>query len=272
MPRNRPQGGSSSYLKAIVLALALGIVFYIYNRVSTHGLPSSMAEMLEGGRVSTGAYQPFDSVEQQEVVRSIAGFWVAPLSDSTVSVPFSGKDMIELKDNGIIWRVMEYRLVRAEGDTVVYRHSYDAYLRAHGWKTGKDSVAACDVRLLRQATIAGDDTCYGPTDVDVVWDVTVKGGRLGLEGRDYSAYEGELAAFFPEGAVRMIERAYRGGGPGADRASYEIEPGRQIRLVKPLDDEGSKVTLELTPCDTTRTLASFARSLSSAAASGSEGK
>lgn len=255
---DRRSSSTSSFAKALLFLVVLVVAWFIADRVGRKGIPGPFSEMLNSEQAPSGGYIPLDTASQNRVVEAAAGFWRASLHDSLSDHLFTGTDMIELKDNGIVWRVLDYRLFVPGGDTLVYRKVYDAYLRPHGWERGKDSVAACDVRILRQAAIAGPDTCYGPTDVDVVWSLGI-GVGFALEGRNYAAYSGDLGEFFPQGAIDMLERAYQGGGPGGARSAYQVQDG-QIRLVKPLGDKDALVTMELPECDSALSFVSFARS------------
>ena len=254
----RRSSSSSSFAKALMFLLVLIVAWFVADRVGRKGLPGPFAEMMSAEQAPSGGYILLDTTLQRQFMEAAAGFWRAPLHDSLSVHLLSGTDMVELKENGIVWRVRDYRLFMPDGDTLAYRKVYDAYLRPHGWIRDKDSVAACDVRILRQATIAGGDTCYGPTNVDVVWRVGIEGSGLELNGRPHTAYSGDLSVFFPDGAIDMLENAYRGGGPGGPRSAYEVRDGR-ITLVKPFGAKDAQVTMDLPACDSGVTFVSFAR-------------
>jgi len=237
--------GAGPFTKGLLLLTVLVLVWLVSSHISSRGLPGSFTGMFSARQYQGPGYQPFDTTAQKAVVRSVAGFWSAEpgAGRSVVRV----RDRIELKDNGIVWRVVTHTAALPSGDTARFLHVYDAYLRPFGWVKGADSVAACDVRVLRQARVAGPDTCYGPTDVDTVWEVSVKGRVPGLAGVRFDPFTGDIHSLFPAGAVKMLEDAYRGTGRKGPAVDYRVSKG-EVRLAQPVAADHGAITFDLKPC------------------------
>lgn len=236
----------SSLVQAILLMAAFAAVLAVVLRVSTHGLPRSISAMFAGeGGVPEGKYRLVDSLTQAAMLERMAGFWQAEPVMLTQGGVFTVSDRMEFKNNGIIWRVLDYRLRTPGADTGVYRHIYDAYVVPFGWAPGGDSVLACDVRILRQARIHGGDTCFGPEDNFVVWNVSIRDDGVGIQGVDYAAFNGFVGEFFAPGAIALIERVYDGrvaGGKAYSVGQHVIDVAAQG------SSQRATLQLDLTRC------------------------
>ncbi|MBD3239433.1 MAG: hypothetical protein GF331_02525 [Chitinivibrionales bacterium] len=144
------------------------------------------------------------------------------------------------------------------GDTLRAQHTFDAYLRPFGWASGTDSAAACDVRILRQHRIQGADTCFGPENVDVVWLMKPLGGGLSVNGMALPAYDGDLAGFFPQGALDALEAAYEMRVPADAEPAYELGKGKVV-MKAPSAERERQVTIELPECPKQLSFATFVR-------------
>ncbi|MBD3239434.1 MAG: hypothetical protein GF331_02530 [Chitinivibrionales bacterium] len=101
----RPQpSSSSSYTKAIVLLIALVLLVLVVNNISRRGLPQSLDDLLTMDSGGVRQFGPFDEDQKKAFMDRIVGFWSGDRGDSVSWM--GGRDMVELKDNGIVWRVI----------------------------------------------------------------------------------------------------------------------------------------------------------------------
>lgn len=256
MHRRPQQSSSSSYTKAIILLVALVLLVLVVNNISRQGLPRSLSDLLTMESGTERPFGPFTEEQKKTFMDRIVGFWSGERSDSAAWM--GGRDMVELKDNGIVWRVIERWAVTPDGDTVRQRHTFDAYLRPFGLASGADSAVACDVRVLRQHRIQGGDTCFGPQNVDVVWLMKPLESGVAVNGMPLDAYDGDLAEFFPAGALDALEAAYEVRSPVGAEPAYELGKGKVV-LKAPTSRDEAQVEIELPECPAELSFATFAR-------------
>lgn len=221
-----------SYQKAILLTVAFVVVLIIANSLlkfaSTAG--SFFHPHLDG---STANQIALDANEFATIRNKTAGFWECNgLKDQ--QQPFlSVFDRIELKDNGIFWRVRRDVIHLASGDSVDFVVISNGYMQPYSRsKTCADSILF-QVHFIGQVMIAGNDTCYaeharmsddpkksimpdilrtpqrqqGEVAADTAWDIAANGKVFGFESRPYSRYDtagAALYSFFPKGATKLV--------------------------------------------------------------------
>ncbi len=258
-PQQSGRGPSpmGAYTKAFVLLIVLVVVWLVANNIVSRGLPNAFMDIINEDSDTDAAYQVLSETEKTHLVSLLSGFWTAQPPEGEQQRAFAIDDHIELKDNGIIWRAIVQKVFLPSGDTAEFRHAYDAYLRPHGWVADRDSVVACDVRILRQVRIAGADTCFGPTDVDVVWNVGIDSGRVMLDRTAYTRYTGDIHEFFPVGAIDLVERGPKLGIEDQEPA-YEAKRKGEIRLNTPSAD-APRISLTPDRCADSVNPGAFAR-------------
>ncbi len=255
----RRQPPTGSFLKTVFMVVALVFVVVVILSLQRNGLPGPLSDMFtqQEAAIPGREFAVLDEPGKAAVMGVLSGFWRAELRSAELPGVREGHDGVEVKDNGIVWRVTHYTLQTAQGEQVYYQRTLDAYLRPFGWVKGKDSVMACDVRVLREAIIVGGDTCFSAGPVDVVWEVGMAGAVPSFgPALEYAAYDGDLHEFFPPDAVGMLERAYRGDARGGQGASYTID--RKNREVQRAPSEAT-LTLELPRCGPHHDPLGFAR-------------
>jgi hypothetical protein len=189
------------------------IVRAINSAVSVKGLNLGMQNVLS-------------ETQQDSLRKAIAGFWTW---DGTVSAadPSVMTDRIELKTNGIIWQVQQYRIGLPSGDSAKLTYIQQAYLTPTAWADSAETTLQCDVRVLKKVRILDGDTCYQKTfertenilpkstkrdsiefmpTMDAVWYIKAGGGSFEWEGRRYASYGNQdLSLFFPVGAIKLVD-------------------------------------------------------------------
>jgi hypothetical protein len=174
-----------------------------------------------------------DTNESAIIKKKNAGFWYCN-DVRGKQMPFlSVSDRIELKDNGIFWRVRHDMIHLPSGDSIDFSAITNGYMQPfYKSKTHADSIV-CQVHFIGQVMIAGNDTCYiehtrmsddpkksvmpdilrtpqrqaGEVASDTAWDIVADGKRFGFDGRDYSAFDTAgpaLYSFFPKGATKLV--------------------------------------------------------------------
>ncbi len=200
-PRRRQSG---NFPKALILAVILVFSFYMYSRISKDGVPRQFLDIFDEGQVDFTKLEQFSETERDSIRRAIAGFWTY---ESDSAAPLYLRDRIELKDNGIIWRVTQYQLITPRGEIDAVTHIQHAYLNPYALTGKKPSHMYAEVRIIRQAYIFDKDTCYGQSHEDQVWELQATAEEFGMLGRSYGDWgERDLALFFPAGAIDIIDQ------------------------------------------------------------------
>jgi hypothetical protein len=220
-----------SFQKALYLSVAFVIVLLIANGllkfVSHPG--NFLRPHMDGGNANL---VDLDTNEVASIKKKNAGFWFCSgIQDRRM--PFlSVSDRIELKDNGIFWRVRHDAIHLPSGDSVGFTAVTNGYMQPfYKSKTRADSIV-CQVHFIGQVMTAGSDTCYiehtrmsddpkksvmpdilrtkrlaGEVASDTAWDIIADGNHFGFDGREYSVYDTAgpaLYSFFPKGATRLV--------------------------------------------------------------------
>lgn len=162
-----------------------------------------------GSKILNGVtrYKGFSEKEKDDLKLRNAGFWEY---ESETAASIRVVDRIELKSNGIFWRIFRYSIDLPSGDSTRFIHISTGYLNPF-CKLGAhntDSII-CDVRTIKQSYIMGKDTCYGAANIDTTWNLVANGKRFELGRRIYSAYDTTgpgLIKFFPAGALDIVDK------------------------------------------------------------------
>ena len=197
------QRTSSSFGKGIFLLIFLVVAFFIYNRVTTKGLPGNLANLVNTEFENYRNLQEFDEHVKDSLKKEFGGFWVYETADSLA--PVQKVEHLELRDNGIIWQAFFWFICLPSGDTITFSQIRHAYLNPYA-RVPHSGGYACDVRVIRQAFIIGNDTCYGDSHIDELWHAEKFDDEFVLNRREYTAYGGDIENFFPEGTVDLVDK------------------------------------------------------------------
>ncbi|NLD99234.1 MAG: hypothetical protein GX640_05115 [Fibrobacter sp.] len=201
--KNTSSSSSSSIVKGIVLLVFLIVLFVITSKLKKNGFSSHLTNLVNTDfSIDMKKIKELGEAEKEAQKKIFAGFWVYQTQDQEASVQKS--DHIELKDNGIIWQVINWFITLPSGDTVSIYHTRQAYLNPYGKIT--DNLFSCEARIIRQVYIIGTDTCYGNSQVDEIWTAEMGKNGLVLNNRVYNKYDGETEEFFPEGMIDQVDR------------------------------------------------------------------
>lgn len=148
---------------------------------------------------------PFSEDQKEAAVAPFSGFWQFNKVTNDSSTPWTS-DRIEIKKNGIIWRVRTAILTNQAGYSIPFMHASTAYIRPFAkFKTDSQRVIF-DVRIIRQSFITKTDTCYGASNFDTTWEITRTGGNLNFSNFQFSTFDTtDLKHFFPEGAINVVD-------------------------------------------------------------------
>ena len=192
----------SSYTKGVFLLIILVVALLIYQRITNHGIPSQVSNLITDEFGTYRDFKEFSEDKKTELKKEFAGFWVYKTEDSTS--PVQKWDHLELRDNGIIWQVIDWFIELPSGDTASVLYARTAYMNPFG-KIPEMEEYGCDVRIIRQTFARDKDTCYGESQVDQMWHAQKEGDDLILNRKRYTPYHGELENFFPEGALDLVD-------------------------------------------------------------------
>jgi len=196
-----------SLARPLIMLAALAVAFLLYYAVTRKGMPTDFTYMFDA--VDTeGAHEwaPFTEAQQDSVRRALAGFRESERIDSLGPVTLRLLDRLELKDNGIFWQVRQYTV--AGEVTGRFSHVLNGYLIPFGASRKTPGKLLSDVRIIRQAYVAGADTCYGPSQADSTWKLYTGNGGFGWKNVRFAPYEGALTAFFEPGIIDIPENLY----------------------------------------------------------------
>jgi hypothetical protein len=201
--RERPP---ARYGKIVVMLAIFIVLLMIYNRASRRGTAGRLLALAEAPAQDFSKIKRYSEAEGQAIVADAAGFWESIAADSTKAL--TSIDRLELKDNGIIWKVVRYRLRLPSGDILPFMHIAHAFIRPYGRFPHEERTAVCEARTIRQVAIAGADTCFGPSQADHLWRLNRTADTLRLEGKCYVPFRSTaLDTFFPRGNVLgLIDR------------------------------------------------------------------
>lgn len=244
MSDRKPHRKSGSFSRGVILALVFCLLYFLYSQLSKRGLPQSLADLVGGEGREQSVF--LDSTQSNTFYRGCAGFWSADYVQSSDSSTYRIRDMIEFKDNGIVWRVLAHHLVNGT-DTIRGVHTMDAYVRPFKWIDDERSMAQCDVRVLRQARAFVGDTCYGPENSDVVWLCGMSGEHFRFRGVPFERYSGDLGSFFPKSAIRLLEQGYERVGREATQSAYQVTTN-YVSLRKDAGSKAYQITLSMHKC------------------------
>jgi hypothetical protein len=197
--RNR----NSSFVKGLLLLFVFAAILFLYRNLKTNGLPSHFSSMLSGEFDNYRNLKEIDSVHVDSIKNQIAGFWVHSSGDPSTAVRVT--DCLELQKSGIIWQVIRWDINYLNADSISLYHIRHCYLNPYSLSADSSEVI-CDVRILRQSFIYGDDTCYGASQIDNMWRGKWLNGVLELNKKKYTHYSGSLQTFFPDSMIDLVDR------------------------------------------------------------------
>lgn len=200
MKNNNNCGGSGikNVLLTLLIATCLAGLYYGFAH-----LRFAIAQSPRQVRLYYKKAYRFSEQEKAVFLGSHAGLWQFNIETLVDGKIVKKTDRIEIKNNGIIWQVVEWTIPMPSDSTITFRQIRTAYLKPYG-VVGGDSI--CDAYVLSQAFINGTDTCIGSWNYPELWSFRMSGSELGLNRRQYSVYRGEPDSFFPAGSVAFVER------------------------------------------------------------------
>jgi hypothetical protein len=148
----------------------------------------------------------FNPEQKTEFLKSHAGFWVYRSYFLAGGVPLKKIDLLELKDNGIIWEVIEWDVKMPSGKESGYYQIRTGYVEPYGL-FNNDTLG--DAYTIHQSFITSNDTCFGGWNFLDLWVIRKEGESLVICKRKYDPYKGVIRDFFPYG---MIDLVGLGGG------------------------------------------------------------
>ncbi|MFW6254798.1 MAG: hypothetical protein ACOC41_07715 [Chitinivibrionales bacterium] len=205
--RSRRSKTDSSFTKAIILAAVLVLAFFMYTKIGQNGLPRQLFNLFQETDIDYRQLAQFSEEQKDSIKKAIAGFWVYDSDTLGSDNPVSVHDRIELKDNGIIWRVKQHRMRLPSGAEKHWMHISHAYLNPYAVVDSTTGEMAAEVRIIRQVLVTDrQDTCYGESFVDEVWKVRGDSTSFSYGGRNYQSYaQGDLTRFFPRGVIHLVD-------------------------------------------------------------------
>jgi hypothetical protein len=146
----------------------------------------------------------FSEEEKVAFLKNHAGLWIFDIQTMADGKMVGKKDRLEIKENGIIWQVVEWSIPLPSGAVSSFCQIKTAFLKPYGIVKG-DSV--CDAYVLTQAFVENGDTCFGAWTYPELWSLKIDGGAMVFNRRRYTPFRGELADFFPAGAIASVQSA-----------------------------------------------------------------
>lgn len=194
----------SSYIHALLLVMVLILGYLGYAiLIRGGGLLSGLSSIMSS---DGGTFRPLESMAEDKktaLQRSFKGFWVYTTEDTTA--PIQKTEWLELQETGIIWQVTHWRVVYPTGDTGSYYRAFTAFMRPYSVAENGRSIV-CEVRTIRQTYIHGNDTCFGKSQVDQLWETWKDDSVLVMNRKRYTPYRGEMADFFPDSMIDLVDK------------------------------------------------------------------
>ena len=186
---------NNSFFTAMILLVALIMIWFVHQGLNKSGLPPGLAGLLNSDFENFRALEQFTEERTDEIKKLIAGFWIYSEGDER-SDPVAKREYLEIIDNGIIWHVKQWFINDPAGGRHVLTHVAHGYTRPYSYSMD-GSVYFSETRTMRQAFITPADTCYGASQQDEIWQFSINGSLLTADRREYTPYDGELREFFP---------------------------------------------------------------------------
>ena len=193
----------SSFVQAVLLIVFLVLGYLGYTFLKKGGLTAGLNSFMSTDISDFRSLQSMDEEKKNTLKKVLGGFWVYTTKDSLA--PVQKDERLELRDNGIIWQVNRWRVAYPDADTAEYYHVRYGYLNPYSIAADEKSIV-CEVRSIRQVFIVDDDTCFGESQVDELWQTRIHDSLLVLNRKRFMPYHGELAGFFPEGMIDLIDK------------------------------------------------------------------
>jgi hypothetical protein len=165
---------------------------------------NTLASLLNADFENFRALQQFEEDVSHEVRQKLAGFWTYSEGDPETS-PVAKRGYIEMIDNGMIWMIREWFINTPAGESYKVSHVANGFFNPYSHSPDNDSYF-CETRIIRQAFVFAGDTCYGASQVDDIWPISISDDRsvININRRDYQAYTGDdITEFFPNGGVLL---------------------------------------------------------------------
>ncbi|HAJ79622.1 MAG TPA: hypothetical protein DCO75_07605 [Fibrobacteres bacterium] len=202
----KPKKPAELFGRAIVFGIFFIIVLIFFLIVSKNDKSVESKTQLLNGLAN---YKGFDDKQKEDLKIKNAGFWQYSTEAGSANSIISMTDRLELKTNGIFWRVTRYAVGLPSKKTAGFIHVSTGYVEPFA-KTGEgiDSIV-CNVRLIRQVYINDKDTCYGPSNMDTTWKIIANGKQYEMFGNKYSSYDTSgqaLFNFFPQGLLDIVDK------------------------------------------------------------------
>jgi hypothetical protein len=150
--------------------------------------------------------QRFSEEQKALYLKGLAGFWTFDLEKMAGGRLISKKDRLEIKENGIVWQVVEWKMTMPADTSATFTQVRTAYINPYGISRG-DTLS--DAYVLSQAFMGGNYTCFGGYNYSELWQISRRGGDLTISKRNYRPYKGDINVFFPPGAVDLVESSER---------------------------------------------------------------
>ena len=95
------------------------------------------------------------------------------------------------------------------GDSITLSHVFTAFTDPFSHAPYDSTRIVSETRILRQAFINWNDTCYGESQFDStqrgeLWELGKNGDLLLINHRSYTKFTGDVSKFFPPGMVTII--------------------------------------------------------------------
>jgi len=200
----RQRTAKSSYVHALLLIVVLVVGYFGYSiLIRGGGLLSGLSSMMSEDGVN---FRPLESMaedKKEALQHSFHGFWVYKTEDTTALVQKT--ECLELQESGIIWQVNHWRVAYPDGDTGSYYRVFTAYMRPYSVAANGRSIVN-EVRTIRQTYIHDDDTCFGKSQVDELWEAWKDDSVMVLNRKRFMPYRGELTVFFPDNIIDLVDK------------------------------------------------------------------
>jgi hypothetical protein len=219
---------------AIVLLIASGAAGFYYLIVNMQSFIAHNPKKLE---LYYKQAKRFGAEQKNEFLKNHAGFWVYQSYFLAGGVPLKKIDLLEFKDNGIIWEVIEWDVKMPSGKEAVYYQIRTGYVEPYG--TLKNDTLG-DAYTIHQTFITSKDTCFGGWNFLDLWVIRREGESLVICKRQYDRYKGVIPEFFPHGMIDLV--GVGGGGEnhffkktGTGPGGVQIELKTTVPGIKKVD-------------------------------------
>lgn len=203
---------SQSLTTVIVFVVVIMGILFAYTMLPKRGTNSKGASQFKSMVNAFRVGYMFTDGQKDSVRSSFAGYFSyssdTSMDSATAARPYFCRDRIEIKPNGIIWRIRWQQVRLPRGELRSFYTVVQGFCMPFGKPSATDPLALCEIRVIAKVLAMTGDTCYVNVngEREVTWKMITNKAGLMIDKGQFVPYDTVgLITFFPRGMVRLCE-------------------------------------------------------------------